>query len=872
MAVVALCASTVSPLALACETPASVCSSSKQGSFPLIRSGQPASLFVDASADSAVKLVADSFAADLERVGGKATPRVTEPRTATGNLIIIGVLGQSAVIDELVRAGKLKADDISGQWEASRRIVVERPFPKVARALVIVGANRRGAVFGAYDLSAQIGVSPWYWFADVPPRRQANVYITAGSHLDAPKVKYRGFFINDENPAFNDWAQKQFGGINSKMYVHVFELLLRLKGNYLWPAMWAPKAFNDDDPQNMILADAMGVVMGSSHHEPMTRAQNEWHRNKDQGVTGGVWNYGTNAVNLRKFWRGGIERMMSKGNGQRYESVVTVGMRGDGDEAMAEGTATQLLETIVADQRRIIEDVTGKPASETPQIWALYKEVQDYYDHGMNVPDDVTLLFADDNWGQIRRLPTGALDRKGGYGVYYHFDYVGAPRNYKWLDTVQIEKTWQQMDLAYSRGAKQLWIVNVGDIKPEEFPLSFFMDQAWNPEAMTPAALAAYPHTWARATFGASQDHAIADLLTRYSMYAARRKPEVLDASSFRLGEKERAGDVLEGGEFGAIVAEWQALEADMLKVKAKVPEAQRSAFLQLVEHPIAAMSNLYQLYYAVAWNRKLAAANDARANAFATLAEEKFKHDAVLTASYHEVNGGKWDKMMSQTHIGYTIWQQPPVDLMPEVKRVEVKGEVKPLVFGPSAPNEITANVISIEAPNFTRTVDAKGLGWKSIAHLGRTLGSVVALPQGQPPTTQADGVRVEYDVEVRQAGDLTVQVYLTPTLDTTGRNTLRFGVSVDDSPMITLIDKLLPSPNMSIYQEQRDWDEAVKDNARMLETVFAGVSAGKHTIKIWRLDDNVVVQKIVASTTPIPLTYLGPVADTKSSVSHRN
>ena len=223
-------------------------------------------------------------------------------------------------------------------------------------------------------------------------------------------------------------------------------------------------------------------------------------------------------------------------------------------------------------------------------------------------------------------------------------------------------------------------------------------------------------------------------------------------------------------------------------------------------------------------------------------------------------MNGGKWDKMMSQTHIGYTIWQQPPVDVMPEVKRIEVKGEVKPIAFGPSVPNEIAASVISIEAPNFTRTVDAKGLGWKAIKHLGRTFGAVVALPQGQPPTTQADGVRVEYDVEVKQPGDLTVQIYLAPTLDTTGRDTLRFGVSLDDSPVITLIDKLRPSPSVSVYQEERDWEEAVKDNARMLSTVFADVSAGKHTIKIWRLDDNVVVQKIVASTRPIPITYLGP------------
>jgi hypothetical protein len=301
----------------------------------------------------------------------------------------------------------------------------------VPRALVIAGSDRRGAVFGIYDLSGKIGVSPWHWFADVPVARQADVYLTSGSHRDQPKVRYRGFFINDEAPALTTWAAKQFGGANSKMYTHVFELLLRMKGNYLWPAMWQPRAFNDDDPQNMILADAMGVVMGTSHHEPMTRAHAEWHRNKEQGVTGGKWNYSSNGENLRKFWRGGIERMMSKSDGRSYESVVTLGMRGDGDEAMSETTATQLLESIVAAQRDIIRDVTGKPAEQTPQVWALYKEVQDYYDHGMKVPDDVTLLFADDNWGQVRRLPTGDLERKGGYGVYYHFDYVATSSPWK---------------------------------------------------------------------------------------------------------------------------------------------------------------------------------------------------------------------------------------------------------------------------------------------------------------------------------------------------------------------------------------------------------------------------------------------------------
>ncbi|WP_148216873.1 glycosyl hydrolase 115 family protein [Phenylobacterium zucineum] len=842
--------------ASACDTPVSVCATASAGAFPLIRGGTPAAVLVEASADPAVRHAADGFAADLQRVGGRAPARISDPAQARGDLVLVGVLGQSPAIDGLVAAGRLDASGLAGQWEAFRQVVVERPFPNVPRALVIVGSDRRGAVFGAYDLSEKIGVSPWHWFADAPVERRANVYLTAGARGDQPKVRYRGFFINDEAPALTTWAEQKFGGANSKMYAHVFELLLRLKGNYLWPAMWQPRAFNDDDPRNMVLADEMGVVMGTSHHEPMTRAHDEWHRNKDGGVTGGRWDYASNGENLRRFWRGGVERMMSKEGGGGYETVVTLGMRGDGDEAMSEETATQLLETIVADQRRIIADVTGRPPEETPQVWALYKEVQDYYDNGMQVPEDVILLFADDNWGQIRRLPTGDLDRKGGYGVYYHFDYVGAPRNYKWLNNTQVEKTWQQMDLAWRRGARALWIVNVGDIKPMEFPLSFFMAQAWNPEAMTPEALAAYPEDWARRTFGPAQAAEIGELLTRYSKYAARRKPELIDARSFRLGEG--AGEVLDGGEFGAMVAEWDALERDMLRVKARLPAAARDAYLQIVEHPVAAMANLYRLYYAVAWNRRLAAMNDRRANAFADQAEAAFARDQALTEAYHRANGGKWDGMMSQTHIGYTSWQQPAVQVMPKVERVTGRGEARAIRFA-NDPRP-APGVVSREAPDFSRVVDGAGVGWRAIPHLGRTKGAVVTLPQGRPATTARDGVRVEYDVQVAKAGDLTVQLYLAPTLDTTGRGSQRIGVSIDDRPVQVLVDKLLPSPTETVLEEQAAWDRAVEDNVRVLEAAFTDVPAGPHVIKVWRLDDNMVLQKIVAATGPIPITYLGP------------
>ncbi|WP_221312721.1 glycosyl hydrolase 115 family protein [Granulicella aggregans] len=853
----------MSSVAHATDVPVAVCHKNQQGTFGLIHNNRPAAILIDVNSDSAVQHVASSFADDLRRVSGHAPLVVHSVDRVRGPLVVMGVLHHSVIIDELAQKGMIQVADLDGRWEAFRQIIVEHPFPNVPQALVIVGSDRRGVVYGAYDISERIGVSPWYWFADVPVERRSNLFLSSGSRRDQPKVKYRGFFINDENPGFNTWALKHFGGINARMYEHVFELDLRLKGNFLWPAMWAPKAFADDDPQNMVLADAMGLVMGTSHHEAMMRAQDEWHRHTDGGVTGGKWDYSTNAANLQEFWRGGIERMMSKGDGTPHESLVTIGMRGDGDEPMAEGTATRQLETIVADQRKIIADVTRKPASQTPQVWALYKEVQDYYDHGMKVPDDVTLLFSDDNWGQLRRLPEAGAERAGGYGIYYHFDYVGLPRNYKWINTNQIEKTWQQMDLAYASGAKQLWIVNVGDIKPMEFPLSFFMKQAWNPEAMNLEALNRYPEEWAREAFGSAQAAAIAHLVTRYSQLAARRKPELIDADSFVLGGKN--GSALDGGEFGMMIGEWEHLEREVRDVKPALREDQRDAFFELIEHPILALSNLYHLYYAVAWNHRLAPLGDARANFFADRAEAAFRRDKEITNEYHAVQGGKWDGMMLQTHIGYTGWQQPDTQEMPPMKRVAGAVADKAIVFTSPEPEEEAANasqadVIAIEPQHYARAIGGKGLTWQTIPNLGRTLGAVIALPQGRASTTPGDGVHLEYDVALRNSGTLAVQLMMAPTLDTTGKGTLQIGLSVDDGPVQVLSDHLVPAPSDATTRAQFDWNKAVEDNCRVLEAQFTDIQAGPHVIKVWRIDDNEVLEKVVVSNGPIPASYLGP------------
>jgi len=640
-----------------CSGAAAVCAGAVAGALPLIADGKAIDVATDAKDFPGVLRAARDLRNDLAAVAGGDPAPATAPISIAGaararTAIIIGTLGHSARIDRIVRSRHLDTHDVAGRWEAYLLQVVEKPEPGIARALVIAGSDKRGTIFGIYELSRRLGVSPWTWWADVPVHKHGALYIAPGRNVDAPAVRYRGIFINDEDPALGGWVNATYGGPNHRFYERVFELILRLKGNLLWPAMWG-RAFADDDAQNAALADEYGVVIGTSHHEPMMRAHVEWQR-----YGSGPWDYARNRDALRAFWRRGIERM------DGHESIVTVGMRGDGDEPMTQGTAIELLEHIVADQRDILAEVTHRAAQATPQIWALYKEVQDYFDAGMRVPDDVTLLFSDDNWGNLRRLPPPGAHRAGGYGVYYHFDYVGGPRNYKWINTNQIERVWEQMRLARAYGANRLWIVNVGDIKPMEFPISFFLDDAWNPEAMSLAHLRAYPAEWSAQQFGADEAAEIGDLLTRYTQYNARRKPELLSPDTYSLVNFDEAERV---------VADWDALAERTLRVAARLPAAARDAYRELVAYPVLASANLNAMYVAAARNRLYAAQGRASANAQAEEVKRLFARDAELARAYEDSAGGKWIHMMSQTHIGYTGWQQPEKNVMPEVKTIAV-------------------------------------------------------------------------------------------------------------------------------------------------------------------------------------------------------
>ncbi|MGN6370119.1 MAG: glycosyl hydrolase 115 family protein [Phycisphaerae bacterium] len=622
----------------------------------LVANGTAAPIYVDAQDVQPAGIAAQLLADDVQRVTGRMPPLISKESSLTGDAVIVGTLGHSAFIDRLAADGKIDVSGLRGEWEAYTIQVVEHPTDGIHRALVIAGSDRRGTAYGAVTVSQAIGVSPWYFWADVPVQKKSSLYLSTQSITEKPVVKYRGIFLNDEAPALTGWVEDHFGDYNHRFYANVFELLLRLKANYLWPAMWN-NCFNEDDPLNPKLANDYGIVMGTSHVEPMMRADKEWNR---AGYTQAQWNYEKFPKELQEFWKQGLER------NKPYENIITVGMRGKIDTPMSETANISLLERIVADQRKLIAEVINPDPAKVPQLWALYKEVQEYYEKGMRVPDDVTLLWCDDNWGNLRRLPTPEeRTRPGGAGIYYHFDYVGGPRNYKWLNTVPTTKIWEQMNLAYRYGATRIWIVNVGDLKPMEFPIDFFMTMAWNPEQIGPDGIADFGKSWAARTFGPAHADEIADVLEKYTKLNGRRKPELLDPSTFSPTHYHEAERVL--AEWKSAVDEAEAIEKQLL------PE-QRDAYFELVLYPTQASANLTELYITAGLNHLYADQGRASTNDLADKARRLFRKDADLADAFnHQVAGGKWNHMMDQTHIGYTGWQQPPRNVMPEVREISV-------------------------------------------------------------------------------------------------------------------------------------------------------------------------------------------------------
>ena len=780
---------------------------------------QSVTIGFSAQEHACVQRAAASLQADFERVTG------VRPATSNEPTILIGTVGVNKQIDQWVKQGVLR--DLKGKTE-------KYILKTIGNQLVIAGSDKRGTVFGIYELSQQIGVSPWYWWADVPVVKHTDLYVKKGEYSDGePQVRYRGLFLNDEAPCLTTWVKNTFGTNygDHRFYEKVFELILRLKGNFLWPAMWG-WAFYADDPENLKTADAMGIIMGTSHHEPMARNHQEYARHRKEW---GPWNYQKNKENLDRFFREGIERM--KGT----DDIVTIGMRGDGDEAMSEDADTKLLQTIVENQRKIIKQVTGRPAKETPQVWALYKEVLDYYDKGMRVPDDVLILLCDDNWGNVRRVPN-AKERQhpGGWGLYYHVDYVGAPRNSKWLNVTPSQNMWEQLTLAADNGLDRMWILNVGDLKPMEYPITLFMDMAWNPRSVSRDVIATHTLPFCRQQFGDEQATEAARILNLCCKYAGRTTAEMMDARTYNVAT----------GEWRRVADDYMRLEAEALRQYLTLKPEYRDAYQQLILFPVQAMSNLYQMYYAVAMNRYLAQKNLPEANVWAQRAREAFRRDSLLCASYnHDIAGGKWDGMMIQKHIGYRSWNDDfPADRLPDLKTVPDDSVVG---SSPVGKYSFTMNngFVAMEAEHYYDATPAANAQWTVLPFMGRTLSGMTLMPYTEPVNGASLSYRFAVTSEcVATQSQTTVKIHVVvkSTLDYLNKGGLTYSVSLDGSePQVVNFNYNLNEAKENIYSVF--YPTVARRVVESVVTLPFDATKKEHTLTLTPNDPAIVFEKIV-------------------------
>lgn len=801
--------------------------------FPLVSNGSPCPVYIDPSEDKGVQIAIANLQQDIQRMCS-TKPELLSAANAK-RCIIAGTYG-TPLIKKLTASGKLNKKELEGKNEKYILQVISNPCKGVDEALVIAGSDRRGTIYGIYELSEQMGVSPWYWWADVPVVKRQNVYIKPGSYTDGePAVTYRGIFLNDEAPCLTGWVKHTYGTNygDHHFYAQVCELILRLKGNFLWPAMWS-WAFYADDPQNSKTASEMGVIIGTSHHEPMARNHQEWARKRKEY---GDWNYSTNQKVIDQFFREGIQRA------QGTEDIVTIGMRGDGDEAMSKETNVKLLEKVVKNQRRIIEDVTKRPAKETPQLWALYKEVLDYYDKGMRVPDDVIMLLCDDNWGDVCRLPN-AKERKhpGGFGMYYHVDYVGAPRNSKWLNVTPIQNMWEQLQLTYDYGVEKLWILNVGDLKPMEYPITLFMDMAWNPKEYNASNLLEHPRRFCAQQFGEEQADEAMRILNLYSKYNGRVTGEMLDCKTYNL----------ETGEWKQVSDEYLKLEAEALRQYLSLQPEYKDAYKQLILFPVQAMANLYEMYYAQAMNHKLYKENNPQANEWADKVERTFARDKALSDDYNNVmSGGKWKNMMIQKHIGYTSWNDNfPADKLPEIYRIE---QPEKAVGGYVYTGQ--DGYVAMEAEHYYSATPAPGTQWTAIPYMGRTLSGMALMPY----TTQTDGASLSYKMKLpKDVRTVTVRVVVKSTLAFHDRKGHEYSIGFDggNEQTINFNHNLneLPENVYTVYYPtvaRRIVEKKAKLN-------LPDSPDGMQTLTFKPLDPGIVLEKIVVDYGGYKKSYL--------------
>lgn len=920
--------------------------------FDVVSDGTAVDIYVDAADHAAVVRAVGDLQADVERVSGVSPTIENALGGLSSQAILIGTLGQSPVIDDLVSQGKLDTLGVAGKWESFVIQAVNDPVPGVSRALVIAGSDRRGTIYGIYDVSQAIGVSPWYWWADVEPLPSSTVTVEGALRKQGePSVKYRGIFLNDEEN-FSAWsALKMDSGkkVGPETYRRVFELLLRLKANFLWPAMHAASDAFNHYPENAANADRYGIVIGSSHPEMLLRNNvKEWEPWAASHSSGGtpVYDYSVNPQALHDYWDERVEQ------NAKYENGYSIGMRGVHDSGLVAANAPTtdqkiaLMQKIFADQRGILAEHVGPDPTKILQVFTPYKEVLTLYNAGLEVPDDVTILWAEDNHGYLRQIPNDAeRKRAGGAGVYYHLSYYGDPTSYLWINTTPLTLVREELRKAYDAGASRLWIINVGDLKPSEISLEFAMRLAWRIDDWTENNVGDYVAALAERDFGSSSQQEIADIVMRYYQINIARRPEFMSKNVYDL--------VNYGDEGQRRLEELTDLLARATAVSDSLPAAKQDAFYEMVLYPLRASQLTMQKYIAAAKTELFAGqgrtASVTKQRKLASAAYEAIQSDL---AYYNDtLAGGKWQRIMNPYNKALpTIEGMPALAAVPAAaagsalgvvvegqttgaesaalafsvysedvrfvdiftkgnagfswtaaasdswmklskssgtliddERIQVSIDWKavPLgdssgsltISGASSSKLVTINVsnpvsprpeevdgyieangyVAIEAEHFHDNVSRGGAEWKLLKQLGRSGDSVKVFPDVSPSVTAdyaSAAAELDYKIYFFTTGTFPITVFRLPTLNTNG--SCRLALTLDSAAAQTL--------RGADATDDATWRTNVIEQIEKLSTTIQVTTPGYHTLRIWKVDPSIAIDRIVIDTGGLERSYLGP------------
>lgn len=832
------------------------------GAFPIVTETETSPLFVSPTEATVVKKAAAMFVDDVERVTKKKPSLSFSKKVSGKRMIVFGTLGNSPFIDKLVKQGKLNAKAIANGWEQYLVQVVKNPAKGIDEALVVAGSDKRGTAYGILNISEKMGVSPFYWWTDIPVKQQKEVWISGKEVSQRPSVKYRGFFINDEDWGLKPWSSKNYekdlGDIGPKTYAKVCELILRLKGNMLGPAMHECTGAFYSHPESKLVADSFGIMITTSHCEPLlinTASKWEWNVKRD-----GDWNYATNPQGIQKKWNNRLAEA------SRFDNIYTMGMRGLHDAGLRGklpiDQQTKLIGQVIADQRTLLTHHIKKNIKDIPQIYIPYKEAMDVYENGLQVPDDITLVWVDDNYGYMKRVSNPQEQkREGAAGVYYHLSYLGAPHDYLWLNTTPPVLMYEELMKAYHTGADRYWLLNVGDIKPMELGIKTFFDLAWNVDGYDINTINHHQSQFLGSVFGEAYTNRFQNILDSYYRLAWSRKPEFMgwerewDKKEY-TGLKDTEYSFKNYEEAQRRLRDYESLANNVKSLMNELPKAQRAAFFEVMGHPVMASYQMNRKFLMAQLNHELfAEGKKEEANWAARQAQEAYDSIASLNKEFNALLGGKWNGMMNMAPAWCSLsHKMPKVDVTEGVDEVPVDLSVNDKKHADKSVGSNSCYVVNLsqyinkveKGGNLISLVKGMGYDWE-VVQLGRPTDK-------GGDATNLRGDRIEYRLPAIHGNQVEITLYTVPFFPIYKGKATKIGVSVDGcTPQV--FDNQFKEYGLT-------WKNQVLRNGAVTKMKFTiDSSKPSHQLSIICGDAGMMVQKVIVDWGGLKKSYLGPI-----------